>query len=64
MQTMTYDEMRQLNGGDVVCAVASVGLVAAEMGLIGAIPTGGWSLVIAAVGAGAALYGFYAGCFG
>jgi hypothetical protein len=63
METMTYDELRQLNGGDVACAIASAGLVAAEAGLVLALPTGGWSLVVAGFGAGAALYGFISGCF-
>lgn len=64
METMTYDEMSQLNGGGYVCAIASVGLAAAEMGVVGAIGSGGASLVISVVGLGAALYGFYNGCFG
>ena len=64
METMTYDEMRQVQGGDYACAIASIGLAAAEIGLITAIPTGGLGLFVASVGAGAAIYGFYAGCFG
>ncbi len=40
MQVMTYDEMRQLNGGDVACTVAVVGLAAAEMGLVIGFATG------------------------
>ena len=64
METMTYEEMNQLNGGDVACAMASAGLAAAEAGLVMALPTGGWSLLVASVGAGAAVYGFITGCFG
>jgi hypothetical protein len=64
MQKMTYDEMRQVQGGDYACAIASVGLATAEIGLITAIPSGGLSLFVAGVGASAALYGFFARCFG
>jgi len=63
MQTMTYDEMRQVQGGDYACAIAVTGLAAAETGLVLALPSGGLSLFVAAVGAGAALYGVFAGCF-
>ena len=63
MQTMTYEEMAQLNGGDVVCVMATAGLAAAEAGLVMALPTGGWSLLVATVGAGAAVFGFINGCF-
>lgn len=64
MQVMTYDEMRQLNGGDVICAAAAIGFTAAEIGLAAAIPTGGWSLVVASVGMGASLLGMMYGCAG
>jgi len=64
METMTYDEMNKVRGGDYACAIASAGLATAEIGLITAIPTGGLGLFVASVGAGAALYGFFAGCFG
>lgn len=63
METMTFEEMNQLNGGDVACAMASAGLAAAEAGLVMALPTGGWSLFVAGAGTAAALYGFFSGCF-
>jgi hypothetical protein len=62
MQTLTYEEMKQLGGGDYVCAIAAAGLVAAEAGLVLAIPTGGWSLVVAGAGLGASLFGVMYGC--
>lgn len=64
MQVMTYDEMRRLNGGDVICAAAAIGFTAAEIGLAAAIPTGGWGLVVASVGMGASLLGMMYGCAG
>jgi len=62
METMTYDEMRQVQGGDYACAIFSIGLAAAEIGWILAIPTGGLGLGVAVVGTAAALYGVMAGC--
>jgi hypothetical protein len=59
---MTHDEMRQLNGGDVACAVAVVGLAAAEMGLVLGFATGGLGFLVSVIGAGAAVYGVMAGC--
>jgi hypothetical protein len=64
METMTQEEMRKLNGGNVVCAAAAIGFSAAEIGLAAAIPTGGWSLVVASVGMGASLLGMMYGCAG
>jgi hypothetical protein len=64
MQSMTYDEMRQLHGGNVTCAVAVIGLAAAEAGLVLGIATGGLGFLVSVVGAGAALYGAMAGCSG
>jgi hypothetical protein len=64
MQTITYEEMKKLQGGDYVCAIAAVGFTAAEIGLVAAIPTGGWSLFVAGVGMGASLFGVMYGCGG
>ena len=64
MQVMTYDEMRQLNGGDVACAVAVVGLAAAEIGLVLGFATGGLGFGLAVIGMAASLYGLMAGCGG
>ncbi len=64
MQTMTYEEMKQIQGGDYVCAIAALGFTAAEIGLVSAIYTGGWSLAVAGVGMGASLFGLMYGCSG
>jgi hypothetical protein len=64
METMTYDEMSQLHGGGYVCAIAAIGFTAAEIGLIGAIPSGGWSLFVTAAGMSASLFGMMYGCGG
>lgn len=64
MRVMTYDEMRQLNGGDYACAIAGVGLAAAEIGLIAGFATGGIGFGIAVIGVAASLYGVMAGCSG
>ena len=64
METMTYDEMRQVQGGDYACAIASVGFGAAEMGLVLGIASGGIGFAVSIVGVAAGLYGVMAGCFG
>ena len=64
MHTMTYDEMRELQGGNAACTIALIGLGAAEIGLATAIFTGGFGLLVAGVGVAAALYGAMAGCSG
>jgi hypothetical protein len=64
MQTMTFEEMKQLQGGNHICTIAAVGFAAAEIGLASAIYTGGWGLVVATVGMGASLFGVMHGCSG
>jgi hypothetical protein len=64
MEAMTQEEMRNLNGGNVVCTAAAIGFTATEIGLAAAIPTGGWGLVLASVGMGASLLGMMYGCAG
>lgn len=64
METMTYDEMRQVKGGDYVCLIASIGWAAAEAGVITGLASGGIGFGIAFVGMAAGLYGMMAGCAG
>jgi len=63
MQVMTYDEMRQLEGGlTVLCAASTIGWAAAEWGIISGFATGGIGFGIAVVGMAAGLYGMMASC--
>ena len=62
METMTYDEMRQVQGGKYACAIAAVGWAAAEYGIISGFATGGVGFGIAAIGMAAGLYGMMASC--
>jgi hypothetical protein len=62
MQTMTYDEMRKLNGGKYACAISTIGWAAAEYGMIAGFASGGIGFGIAVVGMAAGLYGMMASC--
>ena len=63
MQTMTYDEMRQVEGGErLACAISTLGWAAAEYGIISGFATGGIGFGIAVVGMAAGLYGMMANC--
>lgn len=61
METMTYDEMRQLDGGlKAACLIAGIGWATAEYGVITGFATGGIGFGIAFVGMAAGLYGMMA----
>jgi len=63
METMTYDEMIQLEGGKrLACIISSVGWAAAEYGIIAGFASGGIGFGIAVVGMAAGLYGMMASC--
>lgn len=63
METMTYDEMDQLEGGKpVACIIATVSWAAAEAGIISGFATGGIGFGIAVIGMAAGLYGMMASC--
>lgn len=62
METMTYDEMREVQGGKYACAIATVGWAAAEAGVIAGFATGGIGFGIAFIGMAAGLYGMMASC--
>jgi hypothetical protein len=62
MQTMTYDEMKQLNGGKFACVASTIGWATAEFGMISGFATGGIGFGIAVVGMAAGLYGMMASC--
>jgi bacteriocin-like protein len=63
MQTMTYNEMRQVEGGrELLCAASAIGWAAAEYGIISGFATGGIGFGIAVIGMAAGLYGMMASC--
>ena len=62
METMTNDEMRQLNGGNYACAASTIGWATAEWGIISGFATGGIGFGIAVIGMAAGLYGMMASC--
>jgi len=64
METMTYDEMRQVQVGKYACAIATIGWATAEYGIITGFGTGGIGFGIAVIGMAAGLYGMMAGCAG
>ena len=62
MEKMTYDEMKQLHGGNYACAASTIGWAAAEYGMVAGFATGGIGFGIAVIGMAAGLYGMMASC--